>query len=237
MPEIVNSFGAFLLAVVGNWFTLLAGCVATVMLALFEKYGLKRKLSVKVEIAVLLLFVFFATFQAWRSEYLKTRPGLHLKVLAIDVGALQEGGQGVITILADLSNLGAAPTIADNWHLRVVSPKGVQLFDGMPFALLQGKPFSFTFGSAVVSYDPSDALYKKTVSPITQGAKVTGFLLFVVPNTLDRQTILKVGTKLAVYCSDVYGNEIHAEHTITGKAVTGWPYVPGINVPSMEPTK
>jgi hypothetical protein len=176
-----------------------------------------------------------ALFSSWRSEYLKTAAGLRLRVEAIDVGDLQ-GGVAVI-ILGDVSNLGATPTIADNWHLKVISPAGEQLFDGMPLAILEGKPFSFAFGSTIFSYNPSDALYKKTVTPLPQGAKVTGFLIFAMPDTLKGQMITKVGTRLVVYCSDVFGNEIHGEHAITGKRVNGWPYLPGINPPSTEPKK
>jgi energy-coupling factor transporter transmembrane protein EcfT len=240
MPEIVKNFWTFVLAVGSNWITILAGCAATVFIALIEKYGLKKKLSVKAEIAALLFFLFFAAFQAWQVQNLRTHPGLLLKIIGTDVGELEESGRagpGVVAVLADLSNVGSEPTIADNWRLRIISPEGAQLFEGLPFALLHDKPFSFTIGPTVFFYDPSDALYKKTVSPLSQGAKVTGFLVFVLPDTLKRDTILRVGTRLVVYCNDVFGNEIYGEHAITGKPASGWPYVPGINEPSMKPSK
>jgi len=67
-----NPFGGlliFLLAIISHVVTLAAGCVVTVVIGLLEKHVLKRSLSLKWEIAILLGFVFFACFQAWRDQY------------------------------------------------------------------------------------------------------------------------------------------------------------------------
>ena len=39
------------------------------MLGLIQKYGLKKPLTVKWEVAILAAFVFFAGFQAWQDQY------------------------------------------------------------------------------------------------------------------------------------------------------------------------
>ncbi len=62
-------FWTFLIAVVGHSFTLLAGCTATVMLGMIEKFVLKRPISLKSSLAILLAFVFFSCFQAWHDQY------------------------------------------------------------------------------------------------------------------------------------------------------------------------
>jgi hypothetical protein len=62
-------FHLFILSVGDHMFTLAAGCVLTVVIGIIEKYALKRPVSWKVDIVVLLLFVFFACFEAWRDQY------------------------------------------------------------------------------------------------------------------------------------------------------------------------
>ena len=68
----LDHFGGFLSAVYDHLFTLLAGCVVTVVLNYIEKHTpLKGKITWKTDLAIVLLFVFFACFQAWHDEYTK----------------------------------------------------------------------------------------------------------------------------------------------------------------------
>jgi hypothetical protein len=69
MQNPIGDFGLFLLAFGDHLFTLLAGCVATVLIGIIEKRLLKRPISLKIEVGVLAAFVFFACFQAWRDQY------------------------------------------------------------------------------------------------------------------------------------------------------------------------
>jgi len=67
-----DHFWLFLLSVWDHVFTLLAGCVLTVLINFIEKYGLKgKKIPLKADLAVLLICLFFACFQAWRDQYEK----------------------------------------------------------------------------------------------------------------------------------------------------------------------
>src|SRR6266487_826909 len=68
MANPFSGLTVFIVAVLSHVLTLLAGCVATVMLGILEKHVLKRPLSVKVEIGVLACFAFFACFQAWKDQ-------------------------------------------------------------------------------------------------------------------------------------------------------------------------
>jgi len=70
MANPFHHFWLFVYAVGDHAFTLLAGCALTVVINLIEKYVLGgKRMPLKVDIAVLLFFVFFASFQAWRDEY------------------------------------------------------------------------------------------------------------------------------------------------------------------------
>jgi len=69
MSGLLQHLQVFVSAVMGHTVTLAAGCVATIIIAFLEKHVLKRPISLKSEIAVLLVFLFFACFQAWRDEY------------------------------------------------------------------------------------------------------------------------------------------------------------------------
>jgi hypothetical protein len=67
-----NPFQHFLLfiwAVLNQVVTLAAGCAITVLIGIIEKRVLKRPISLKLEIGILLAFVFFACFQTWRDQY------------------------------------------------------------------------------------------------------------------------------------------------------------------------
>src|ERR1700730_4321502 len=70
MPNPFHHFWLFTYAVGDHAFTLAAGCVLTVVINLIEKYAMGgKRLPLKADIAILLVFVFFACFQAWRDEY------------------------------------------------------------------------------------------------------------------------------------------------------------------------
>lgn len=73
MSNPFHHFWLFLYAVWDHAVTLAAGCVVTVMLGIIEKRILKRPVSAKVEVGILLAFVFFACFQAWRDQYEKAK--------------------------------------------------------------------------------------------------------------------------------------------------------------------
>jgi hypothetical protein len=72
MANLITLLGTFALAVISHVFTLLAGCAVTVVINLIERY-FRKKLPIWVDIAILLGFVLFACFQAWKDEYQKAQ--------------------------------------------------------------------------------------------------------------------------------------------------------------------
>lgn len=69
MPNPFSHFWFFVGAVGVHVVTLAAGCIVTVAINLLEKYVFKRSLPWQADIGILLAFVFFACFQAWRDQY------------------------------------------------------------------------------------------------------------------------------------------------------------------------
>ena len=85
----------------------------------------------KVYKALAILFAVLSCFNAWRIEYLKTHPGLHLHVeqFGFAQGVQKAPGvplldtKGIPAIMsATLRNLGPGSTIADTWVLTVKLP-------------------------------------------------------------------------------------------------------------------
>jgi hypothetical protein len=95
MPNPFHHFWLFVYAVGDHAFTLAAGCVLTVVINLIEKYAMGgKRLPLKADIAVLLSFVFFASFQAWRDEYdtackVQTTPAIQITMPPIAVPPAQ----------------------------------------------------------------------------------------------------------------------------------------------------
>ncbi len=71
MAGLFQYFWLFVWKVGSHTVTLAAGCIVTVVIGLLEKYVLKRPISLRSEIAILLAFVFFACFEAWRDQYVR----------------------------------------------------------------------------------------------------------------------------------------------------------------------
>src|ERR1035437_4318319 len=69
MSNPFSHFWLFLGAVGVHTVTLAAGCIVTVVVNLLEKYVVKKSLPWQADIGILLAFVFFACFQAWRDQY------------------------------------------------------------------------------------------------------------------------------------------------------------------------
>lgn len=69
MPNPLKDFLPFLAGLWSHINTLISGCAVTFVIGLIEKRVLKRPISLKTEIGILLAFVFFACFQTWRDQY------------------------------------------------------------------------------------------------------------------------------------------------------------------------
>ena len=78
----LRDLGVFLRAVINNWAGYTTGGVIVAFVTL---YVMLRETAVpkRWAIALALFFLLLAFFNAWRNEYLKTHPGLALKVFEV----------------------------------------------------------------------------------------------------------------------------------------------------------
>ena len=233
MDNTFQYFWLFVLAFGSHLFTLLAGCVVTVMLALIEKYALKRKLSVKAEIAILLLFVLFACFQAWQDQYrsrLKadsnTQDALNkFKALTIpnfDEGEIHwisgaPGGNGMdslITLSAEIINRGA-PSIATNMRIAVVTKSRTVEGETLPppmndVTLWAGKRHASKYILlSVTGHLPTKALNQ----PVLTGGAAHGFIQSVIRG-LPIQEALAPGSVVELIFEDASGTAYTFKRTI-----------------------
>ncbi len=199
------------------------------LVGLIDRFS--KPFSRRAHIIIACGFLVLAFFVSWRTEYLKTTPGLRL---TIDVAstARELDGSVINFLTVSISNLGA-PSVADQWMLEVVDNGQSTKF--LPQIIHQSEPMYVgdATGKHTAEYNQKDALYEKTISnPIPTGAKLTGFLIFnrgkIAQADADRKGIL-----LRVSCKDVFGNSIHGDLITTGYGSIGdkLPYFPGTTEP------
>lgn len=213
-----------------HWWPLMSCAAFTVLAVLADLHEKTQRWATRISLGLALFFLFLSSYMAWRVEYVRSHPQLQLTIYAIDIGMQVYGdasSQPGIIVEAGVANLGSL-TIADSWHLAVVSSKGKKIFDGGTTGMANGKPFEF---GKKFTLDSSDLLYKKTIFPIAEGGKENGFLIFLLPHTITEDELIIPGTQLILYCKDVYGNEVHGEHVINGSRQEGFPFVPGTHEP------
>ena len=119
MQNPFEQFGLFLLACTNHLFTLLAGCVVTVVIAILEKRILKRAISLKLEVGILSCFVFFACFQAWHDQYeiAVTAGKTSTPSPKIEVNVPPPGAPQVIMV-----NQGGSPTVTGYIQISNIQP-------------------------------------------------------------------------------------------------------------------
>jgi len=237
--SILLSFGAFLaimyrfvpdanlyfVSLLDHTFTLLAGCGATVMLGLLQKYVFKRPLSLKWELAILAAFVFFAGFEAWRDQLhsvnddgqqikeLKaklddlTLPQLQSGKMPVNLSWTGDKEQDTLITVAPLIKNKGAPTVLDNWEI------GVEFDDGRRF---QAQLLQAPLPNDTLTFDFPDKWHKVILEGrfwlpfVTQTDAVTpshaarGWMSALVKH-LNAQELIDKQAVVVVRCKDVNG--------------------------------
>jgi hypothetical protein len=173
-------------------FTLLAGCGATVVLGLIQKYVVKKPLSPKWEITILAAFVFFAGFQAWRDEHrilaaeqTKHNPRLEFAFNWINAGTETDDPHSatVIMITGTLTNIGEMPSVVLSWTLDAQFPDGTHVsLTPMLFGSthnVQSMTSQHNLGikfNLAQDYLPDIAMR----TPVAQGGGMPGFIMFKI---------------------------------------------------------
>jgi hypothetical protein len=236
MYEFAPDARPYFAALRDHTFTLLAGCGATVVLGLIEKHLLKKPFSVRGEITVLLMFVFFAAFQAWQDEYRarqKTQTEItELTMPKLDADFSEAFGpepadpSGVIaTVMGIITNQGA-PTIIEKWsfYLRLDDGReitGTPVRPPLPSDLIHigddnGKEIGTMRGDRHWMNSASS-------TPISKGGGCPGWIMFVLSNTSREEIFDKHATPF-LKAWDVTGKEWTFTHPFSGRTAVS----PGI---------
>jgi hypothetical protein len=208
--EYLHEMWLFIWAVVNNWAGYCTGGVIVAFLGLWTTVK-QVLLPKKVWLGFTLVFLFFAIFNAWRDQYVKTQPGLFLQVQMGEIAEFTDNsGVGVFLQVA-VDNRGLQ-TSAMGWRLHIKPPNGDDI--EFPARLIGDKPVKVQG----YSFSPDDALYLKTLAPIPTGAEISGILVFALPNEKPDE-YRKKGAVLTLTCTDAYGNEIKTQKTITWRQI------------------
>ncbi len=234
-----DHFGAFLGSVWDHAFTLAAGCVVTVVIALIEKHFMKgKKLPLKADVGILLLFVFFACFQAWHDQYeiaihTNSPPTVQVNVPPINVPPAQvtvepnrEKSAPKLSGVIDVIMLGDIPhqNAAEIFLLIGVRNQGTAPSIAQGWTLILTSPTvnvrrqpSFIAndfklldekGNAILQIPTGSHIEDKTITPIPQGAYVRGWLRFIIPNVTAEQI---KATKKSLIFYDVNDTVCHTD--------------------------
>jgi len=189
MYKYVPDAKPYFLALADHTFTLLAGCGATVILGLLQKYVFKTPLSLKWEMTILLAFVFFAGFQAWRDEHQKaaqtetklndlTKPQLVCKLGTLTFGKGDPKDNDVVAVVTGtIANIGG-PTVLDYWTLALRLEDG-SVVRAEPI-IPMGRGGRLTLSGGPLGFDAADFWADQARSaPIARGGAASGWLYFV----------------------------------------------------------
>ena len=188
----------FMFAVGDHILTLAAGCVVTILIGLIEKYVVKRQVSWKADIAILLVFLFFACFQAWRDEHRKAintqaeierlaKPILTGSIGEVTFGPAGEHNENLIAIIeAKIVNAGA-PSALDN-IASVVQLKTGRVVQLIPLDPPKVGITAKGLNGTSMFFQISDYLPRAGLKPIPTGGILTGFLFGLLRDMTPQDT-------------------------------------------------
>lgn len=222
MYKFVPDARPYFQALLDHTVTLLAGCGATVVLGLLQKYAFKKPLSLKWEVSILLGFVFFAGFQAWHDEYKRGMlqrselPDLHAKYLVMtgrfDEGGVEEGC--AVFVMGIITNTGE-PTSIPEWYFSVKFADGEEV---------QGQGLLPIPRDSQIVVDKSRHLFmsgdkfwplQPTSSPVVKGGETSGWIYFSFPMSPTKFWERKP-VKSILRITDVHDKEWKFEQDILG---------------------
>jgi len=209
---------AFILAVLSHWFTLLAGCVVTVVINWVERHLLKgKKIPGWVEVSVLVIFLFFASFQAWRDQYREAAKAnerlaeLSAPMLTGSIKKVMEGPTGangddcLVIAIVTITNTGA-PSVVPTFNSKI------RLKDGREFPIIFD--IAIPNGDTIIpvlqlppgtSLNSADELSRKALAqPIPTGGATTGFLIGTAQGVTYSESF-RPGTLYVLDFTDVTG--------------------------------
>jgi hypothetical protein len=222
MYKFVPDARPYFLALLDHTVTLLAGCGATVLLGILQKYAFKKPLSIKWEVTLLAAFVFFAGFQAWKDERKVaqecavqltethgkldelTKPNLVLTVVQLVVGDNDAGLKMFVEFA--IKNLGA-PSAASAFDVQIksdISDTGRirNLF------IPEGDKMMSSDTQTVLEFHRNMSLDDKTAHAVQRGDLVGGWLKFFIPGWTVKR-LHQEHASITFYFLDINDKEYH----------------------------
>ena len=188
-------------------------------------------------VGLTIIFLFFAFFNAWREQYLKTHPGLRIEIQELGLAPDQDNPETTkVFAIVSIANLGS-PSIADSFQLSMKMPDSSNEITVQPYMFDPNKPITLSDSNGSVEYSGSDALYLKTSGqPIQTGGKMTGIVSFRIPS-ISYEKSSKTGVSFTLECKDISGNLIKQTRVWkSGNDTKLSDYYPGLTPPNYTPS-
>jgi hypothetical protein len=227
--EYIQEIGEFIWAVVNNWAGYCTGGLIVALLWLWATIK-QRALPRQIGIALAIIFLFFAVFNAWRAKDQQLRALKESLRSPVLEGGYE--GLGVITATSPegmvvivngvITNPHGPPTGIVNWKMFIKSQGRNHLVSGAGFPI-GGKdiviplgPNDRTITLPIVNYWP-----RKTTQPIPAGGASEGWYIAIFKDTIQGDLHKNNATVVLEFADVASGNLHHLEGTINGTAPGG----------------
>jgi hypothetical protein len=212
----------FVMAVASHWILLVGGAAVIVLIGVAERL-IKKELSPRLYIGLLIGLFFSASFLAWKDEHDKvaTRRNFVIGFNQIAVGYLSGGENGkqvgirTVTVHLGVVNRGPASILRD-WKMFVKPPNTATR---TPLPILDFPPqeqmtFSGVPPLSSTTLVGSEAIWRKTLDQrIETGAWTSGFLIGAT-NAFTMEQLSVENVEVIVECEDAFGEIYSVTHVL-----------------------
>lgn len=231
----------FVSGFLGHLVTLLAGCAVTVIMAVIEKRILKRAISLKLEIGVLMCFVLFACFQTWRDQYTSSE-WRGQRILALEqelarqapdfageignVGSATWRNLPLLIVGIRLENRGGTDSGVHAWKMSVKLDDGTIIQGEAPIPPANDLKMPLLEVKGGVLYKTDQYLPITTMQPIRAGGATSGWFWSVFPTTTQEYLVSHKAVVIVRYSEIVNGKT----HELLSSPLERGIHSPGLEV-------
>ena len=205
----MDDFWRFVGAILHQWIILMSGGVVTVLVNVWERWK-KTQVHFAKYIWIMALFIFLASFMAWKDEHIKVlahAPKAHCWIRQTQIGANNTHGTG-ITFIMEVHNAGESTGLFD-WELLTTLPTGESIkttaVHNPSTAIMTGTTLTNVLDSS--NYLPF-VYFSRTLE---KGVGVEGWVHFDLLGIPAAS--LPLGTRFFLSFEDANGNRIMTEST------------------------
>ncbi len=232
MVEYFNDLWQFVVNVVWDWGNAATGGVIVALLWLWSV--VIGPVSRKVSIAIAILFLLLAGFNAWRSEYHAklaaqqvkvavekklndlTVPKLDCKITTMATAKLKHGDKNSFLVVGGTITNRGGPTVLDLWRIAIRFHDG-SILRPEPMVPL-GPGGRLSIGGGALGFDAEDWwAYKAASNPIVTGGAAAGWLYFVIRGLPTDEYWDRRPVAIILNVTDVNGKEWSFEQAMDGQ--------------------